>query len=172
MIKCPACNRDNLAGSIFCSTCGHRFASPTTFAPTGLPPRPKKRWLLVAIVLLALGLTIFIVTRPSGTDPTVPAPGAATGAGGLPIDPKVRATEQRLATVVGALDRWLKQHLSYPELAELLVRDDFLKPSDFDDAWGRRVDYQRVDAQHYRLCSRGPDNLSKTEDDVCLGGRP
>ena len=57
-------------------------------------------------------------------------------------------------------------------LAELLVRDDFLKPTDFDDAWGRRVDYERLDAQRYRLCSRGPDNLPKTEDDVCLGGRP
>ncbi len=172
MIKCPACGRDNLAGSIFCSTCGHRFDAPSTFAPVGLPPRPKKKWLLAAIVLLAAGLTVFLVTRTADTDPTVPVPGAATGVGGLQADPKVAQTEQRLATVVSALNRWLKQHLSYPELAELLVRDDFLKPTDFDDAWGRRVDYERLDAQRYRLCSRGPDNLPKTEDDVCLGGRP
>lgn len=168
MIKCPACGHDNLAGSIFCSTCGHRFDGSTAFAPHGLPARPKKRWILIAFIVLAAAVTVFLVTRPRDLAPTGGIPGAPAGS----IDPKTTATEQRLATVVGALNRWLKQHMSYPELAEQLVRDDFLKPTDFDDAWGHRVDYDRIDAQHYRLCSRGRDNLPKTEDDVCAGGRP
>jgi len=172
MIKCPACGHDNLAGSIFCSTCGHRFDGSASFSPAGLPPRPKKRWLLGAIILLAVGLTIFLVTRPKDLAPTVRPPGDPVSVPDPKADPKVAQTEQRLGTVISALDRWLKQHMSYPELAELLVRDDFLKPTDFDDAWGQRVDYERIDAQHYRLCSRGRDNLPKTGDDVCLGGRP
>ena len=80
--------------------------------------------------------------------------------------------EARLGRVADALDRYLKQHMKYPDLLEVLIRDDLAKPADFDDPWGRRIDYTRKADQAYRLCSRGPDNLPKTEDDVCLPGAP
>jgi len=134
------------------------------------PKRSRRALWLTAVVVLAIALIVFLVTRPSATAPTtsLPASDAQTAA----PDAKVTLTEQRLGRVRDGLDQWLKKHLSYPELTELLVRDDYLEPTDFDDAWGQRVDYTRLDAQHYRLCSRGKDNLPKTEDDVCVGGRP
>lgn len=163
--RCPDCGADNLAGARFCSNCARRLRDETgADAPPRDPMRRSRHtlWLGFAIVFAA-GIAVFLLTRPTPIDPTTSP---------LSADPKVAATEQRLAKVVAALDAWLKKHMSYPELAELLVRDDYLRPADFDDAWGRRVDYTRLDDLHYRLCSRGPDNLPKTDDDVCLGGRP
>ena len=163
MIRCPDCSTENLAGSRFCSACGHRFLDDV--APPSRHPLRRSRhalWLGVAIVVAA-AIAVFLITRPKPIDPTT-SPFAP--------DPKVAETEQRLAKVIAALDAWLAKHMSYPELAELLVRDDYLRPTDFDDAWARRIDYTRIDSLHYRLCSRGPDNLPRTEDDVCLGGRP
>jgi len=165
MTRCPDCGTDNLAGARFCQACGRRLLDDAPPAASARDPMKRTRhalWLGAAIVVAA-GVAVFLLTRPTPIDPTT-SPFSA--------DPKVTQTEQRLARVVDALDAWLKKHMSYPELAELLVRDDYLRPADFDDAWGRRVDYTRLDDLHYRLCSRGPDNLPKTDDDVCLRGRP
>ena len=160
----------------------------------------QKRWMVLGGVVIA-GLVVALLwalnrgttspsapvtpspsapVTPSPSAPVTPSPSAPetpspSAPGPLdPFSPEARsaATEERLMKVKAGLDAWLKKHMSYPELAELLVRDDYLLPRDFDDAWGRRIDYQRLDELHYRLCSRGPDNLPKTDDDVCVGGRP
>lgn len=99
--------------------------------------------------------------------PEAPAVAVVTPAGDRAADAEVR-----LGRVADALDTYLKQHMAYPDLLEVLIRDDLARPADFDDPWGHRIDYTRKAAQAYRLCSRGPDNLPKTEDDVCLPGAP
>jgi len=124
------------------------------------------RLLVLALVLLAGACSKS--TAPSEDEqvgrPPVVAPAA-------PAD-RAQAAEVRLGKVADALDAWLAKHLDYPDRLEVLIRDDLARPADFDDPWGHRIDYTRKGSRAYALCSRGPDNLPKTEDDVCLPGAP
>ena len=121
--------------------------------------------------LLSIAALCAALVACKGSDapppPAAPAPAAAVAPADRPA-----VAEARLGKIADALDTYLKIHMEYPDLLEVLIRDDLARPADFDDPWGHRVDYTRRASQAYLLCSRGRDNLPKTEDDVCLPGSP
>ncbi|PKN54978.1 MAG: hypothetical protein CVU56_23705 [Deltaproteobacteria bacterium HGW-Deltaproteobacteria-14] len=112
-----------------------------------------------------------VACKGSDAPPPAAAPASAPVGAVAPAG-RPAVAEARLGKLADALDAYLKIHMEYPDLLEVLIRDDLAKPADFDDPWGHRVDYTRRASQAYLLCSRGRDNLPKTEDDVCLPGLP
>ena len=135
------------------------------------------------IVIVALGIAVVVLgvallgREPTPTSPT-PTSTAQTSAPATPTpptpspfreDPKETASRERLMTISKALDRHFQKHYEFPDRLEVLIASDELRPADLSDAWGRAVDYTRVAKSRFKLCSRGTDATSYTDDDVCIG---
>jgi len=151
-------------------------------------------WITIALLTVGLGVTLILLVTRQGEeradDGAVAAPSdsprPSTGelpkevearsggppkevearSGGLPKEVEART---RLLFISGALDRYFRDRYEFPDRLEVLIASDMLKPKDLDDPWGRPVDYTRVAKSRFKLCSRGPDATSYTDDDVCIG---
>lgn len=150
-------------------------------------PTRSNRGLWIAIVVLAGALVATTVALVGAGDRQPPPPSMRGDAGVVeappedasastsaipplpPADPKEAAARERLLVLSHALDLWFRQKYEFPDRLEVLIANDLAKPADFNDPWGRAVDYTRVAKERFKLCSRGPDATSYTDDDVCIG---
>lgn len=160
-------------------------------------PSPAARsaqpfWIAIGLLAAALVLTLVLLfmkdAAPSdyraAPDPSAsaggrvsPAPASPAAAAPVPApapdDPEA-AARLRLLRISQALDLYFRGRYEFPDRLEVLIAKDLLKPAELDDPWRRPVDYARVAKERFKLCSRGPDATSYTDDDVCIGpgGRP
>jgi hypothetical protein len=140
-------------------------------------------WVAIGVLAVGLAVAVVLLTTRSASDvpaapaPTDVAPEPYKGPGNpspFANDPKEVATRERLMVISRALDLHFQKHYAFPDRLEVLIANDQVKPRDLDDPWGRAVDYTRVAKERFKLCSRGPDATSFTDDDICIGpaGRP
>ncbi|MFO0747708.1 MAG: hypothetical protein U1F43_18890 [Myxococcota bacterium] len=146
------------------------------------PRSTRPLWVAIAVLAVGLGVALyFLVDRspaPSASAPpaSAPTPPAAQAPATQPTqpspfapDPKEAAARERLLVISHALDLHFRQRYDFPDRLEVLIANDLLKPVDLDDPWHRPVDYTRVAKERFKLCSRGPDATSWTDDDICIG---
>lgn len=150
-------------------------------------------WIAIALLSAALAVTVtLLLTRsphnpeapptpanripaPTSTAPEAPppykGPGNPSPFGDTPEEADSKA---RLLAISHALDLHFRKHYDFPDRLEALIANDLLKSKDLEDAWRRPVDYTRLAKERFKLCSRGKDATSFTDDDLCIGpgGRP
>jgi hypothetical protein len=150
--------------------------------------KTRPLWITIAVLSAALAVTVtLLLTRsPSAPDapptaanptPTTPAPTPDVSpqykGPGTPSpfaeSPEEKTARERLLVISGALDLHFRKHYDFPDRLEALIATDLLKPKDLEDPWRRPVDYTRLAKERFKLCSRGKDATSLTDDDLCIG---
>ncbi|MCC6622174.1 MAG: hypothetical protein IT385_13000 [Deltaproteobacteria bacterium] len=150
------------------------------------PSKTRPLWIAIGVLSVALvGTLVVLVTRDAdpGQSKCVPAPAEETPPAATPAptekgggdaspfaaDPKETEARERLMVISRGLDEHFKQRYAFPDRLEVLVAAGLILPKDLQDPWGRAVDYTLVAKARFKLCSRGPDAASYTDDDVCIG---
>lgn len=155
--------------------------------------KTRPLWIAIAVLSAALAVTVTLLLTRSPTAPEAPpsaeppsqtaptpsqndppqykGPGNPSPFGDTPEEADSKA---RLLVISAALDLHFRRHYDFPDRLEALIANDLLKPKDLEDAWRRPVDYTRLAKERFKLCSRGKDATSFTDDDLCIGpgGRP
>lgn len=157
--------------------------------------KTRALWIAIAVLSAALAVTVtLLLTRSPSTpepppsaetptsSPTAPtpppdAPPQYKGPGNpspFGDTPEEADSKARLLVISAALDLHFRKHYDFPDRLEALIANELLKPKDLEDAWRRPVDYTRLAKERFKLCSRGKDATSFTDDDLCIGpgGRP
>lgn len=156
-------------------------------------PKSRPLWIAIAVLSAALAVTVTLLLTRSPTGPETPPPTenpAPVPTSSAPSDPpqykgpgnpspfaespEETDSRARLLAISRALDLHFRKHYDFPDRLEALIANDLLKPRDLEDAWRRPVDYTRLAKERFKLCSRGKDATSYTDDDLCIGpgGRP
>ncbi len=107
-----------------------------------------------------------------GTGLTVPAlAGVAVGKGvGEYLSAaKVVSARVQLEMVASALEMYYAYHDEYPETLGALVQGKrLLKSKNLGDPWQQSLHFERK-GESFWLCSKGPDAVLGTDDDLCFG---
>lgn len=149
-------------------------------------PKTRPLWIAIAVLSAALAVTVTLLLTRSPTGPEAPpstanpappsppqnAPPQYKGPGNpspFGDTPEEADSKARLLVISAALDLHFRKHYDFPDRLEALIANDLLKPKDLEDAWRRPVDYTRLAKERFKLCSRGKDATSFTDDDLCIG---
>lgn len=152
------------------------------------PSSNRGLWITIALLSAGLAVTVtLLITRPAAdpapTAPPTSPPGPSTThttteptqykGPGTPSpfgnDPLEADARQRLLVISSALDLHFRKSYDFPDRLEALIAQGLLAPKDLDDPWRRPVDYTRLAKERFKLCSRGKDATSYTDDDICIG---
>jgi hypothetical protein len=161
-------------------------------------PSNRPLWIAIALLTLGLTVTLTLLLsrgdEATSTTDQAPAPSGPTATKAPQVTqaptttsaeptqykgpgnpspfgdtPEEKETKTRLLLISRALDLHFQKHYDFPDRLEALIATDLLKPRDLDDPWRRPVDYTRVARERFKLCSRGKDATSFTDDDICIG---
>lgn len=86
---------------------------------------------------------------------------------------RIDTTRSQLDAVASSIVSYAADRQQLPYDLYDLVDTELMEKAEMKDPWGVELAYRpgpTGDMGDYVLCSAGPDQLSNTEDDLCVGG--